>query len=168
MFSLSRSKYNKILTHNPEKWDFSSSYGFKAQESIMLFLFFKSLERKNCEEICYEMISYCDFWKYSKPYVLKIFLSLLRDFCRVFPKYFRNTQNLIDEITQILLQKKIQSLEAIQHNLNEVFTTKKPMEDTEELKDGESIHSEQKNLENIEMGKLIFNRESSRNIYYPT
>jgi hypothetical protein len=81
------------------------------QELIMIFLFEKSLKKKGCHALCSRMIQFCDFWKISKPAILKIFMTFLSDFCKLYPTYYKNIQNLYDEIAQILVQRKLKFLQ---------------------------------------------------------
>jgi hypothetical protein len=96
----------------------------------MIFLFEKALQKKGCHALCSRMIQFCDFWKTAKPSVLKIFMTFLSDFCKLYPAYFRNTQNLFDEIGQILVQKKIVSLQNSKTSLENL----KPIEEGNENK----------------------------------
>jgi hypothetical protein len=75
------------------------------------------------------MIQFCDFWKTAKPHILKIFMTFLSDFCKLYPAYYRNIQNLFDEIAQILVQKKIKSLKASRNELQNLESEENLKED---------------------------------------
>lgn len=97
----------------------------------MLYLLKKALARKGSEELFNKLIPFCDFWKYSQPVHLKIFLNYLQDFNKTFPAYYRNSQNLIDEITQILVQNKIKSLNEEIQFLSQKFSIPQNTQNTQ-------------------------------------
>ena len=87
----------------------------------MIFLFEKALKKKGCQALCSRMIQFCDFWKKSTQPILKIFLSFLSDFCKLYPTYYKNIQNLYDEIAQILVKNKMGALKDKMNTLSSTF-----------------------------------------------
>ena len=80
-------------------------------------------------------------------------MKFLVDFCKLYPAYYRNTQNLFDEIGQILVQNKIFSLETLKKSLENL----EPMDQN----NGTKIISEEDTLKYGKV-KIINNKRNQR------
>ena len=99
-------------------------YSFQPQELIMLFLLKKSLKRQGSQEVVEKLLPYCDFWKTSSTSILKIFMSIVTDYCKTFPVYFRNSHDLLDEIIQILVSRKMAELGNTKEEMERLIKSK--------------------------------------------